>query len=499
MLQLPDFATKRVFGLPVRSLALVILFAISCWTLWSRWNMLFQHRTELGGVEHNVVHGIQKLVLGETLYQDPEAVPFDVIQYTPAYYVVCAGLAKVLGLEGDDVRSIYILGRTVSLFFNLLTCWFVYLGCRIAGAPKWASFFATGLAFAAYWEQFFARMDSLAAAATFAAFYFMLRWILQRRDIHLVACGVLAVCACMAKQSGITAMAIPVLYILLERQWKALGMYVLTVVICLLISFAATFNWLGTPWAMYQNTVVGLTNGFSKELFASLFAPAMYKYFIGWHILAVIIVYVGWRSPSPAIRFLALAVPFSLTFALVTGMKYGSRLNYLHESLTLSFMGGAILLSTTPTVRMNILAWCFTAYGTLFAAFRANSVQAWCTAGEPDELQARLLAEDLAVRDILVNELHLQKQEKVFITYREYLEHLLVGQSMLTQKDIVLYSNDRLFDYSAFHRAMHDGTIRFVITDKPNEPVVYLDSTYTDWRPIRTVNGRTILARNPVP
>ena len=87
----------------------------------------------------------------------------------------------------------------------------------------------------------------------------------------------------------------------------------------------------------------------------------------------------------------------------------------------------------------------------------------------------------------------------MFITYREYLEHFLVGQSLMTQKDIVQYSRDRLFDHTAFHRAMRDGTVRYVITDGPSGPVTYLDSTYTDWVPIRHMIGRTILGRKRNP
>jgi hypothetical protein len=500
MARIADSRTTGPLSAPLCAIAVGALLLLCGWNLSIRWAMLFQHRTELGGVEHNVIHGIQKLVLGETLYEDPEAPPFDVIQYTPAYHVLCAGIAKSLGIEGHDARSIYILSRAVSLFFNVLTCWFVYRGCRVAGAAQWTSLFAAGLTLGAYWEQFFTRMDSLAAAATFAAFYHLLRWQVDQRSGQLVLCGALATLAFLAKQSGLVALALPVLYLLLDRQWRALRVLLPTIAIGLCVGFAAMFIWLGTPWAIYQNAVVGLTNGFSRELFQALFAPSMYKYFLGWHILGAIIIWRGVRSPVLALRFLALAIPFSLAFALVTGLKYGSRLNYLHESLTLTFMGAAVLL---PQVRTSAwskaVTWATIGYGLLFVAFRTNSIRALYNGGEPDALQARILQDDAAVRDVLVNDLHLKADEKVFITYREYLEHFLVGQSMLTQKDIVQYSKTRLFNYTRFHQAMRDGTVRFVITDAPPGPITYLDSTYTGWEPVREVKGRTIYARRARP
>ena len=131
---LPALETAKVLGIPLRWVVLAGVFAILAWNLDLRWAMLLQYRTELGGVEHNVIHGIQKLLLGYPLYQDPEAPPFDVIQYTPAYYVLCAGIAQVFGIAGDDARSIYLVCRTVALIFNGLTVWLVYRCCRVAGS-----------------------------------------------------------------------------------------------------------------------------------------------------------------------------------------------------------------------------------------------------------------------------------------------------------------------------------------------------------------------------
>ncbi|HOY29882.1 MAG TPA: hypothetical protein PLR96_12980, partial [Flavobacteriales bacterium] len=174
--------------------------------------------------------------------------------------------------------------------------------------------------------------------------------------------------------------------------------------------------------------------------------------------------------------------------------------NYIHESLMLTFIGVAVLLPQMEQVRWrNVLAWSFAGYGLLFAAFRTNSVLAWFRVGEPDTIHAQHMEHDKAVHAVLVGELGLKPDEYVFITYREYLEHHLVGQSLLTQKDIVQYSKDRLFDYRAFHHAMTDGTVRFVITDGAVGPITYLDSIYTGWQPIRSVNGRIIMARAPRP
>lgn len=492
---LPSIETGRLLGVPVRWLVVMVIGAVMVWNASLRWQLLFQHRTELGGVEHNVIHGIQKVMLGHTLYEDPEQPPFDVIQYTPAYYLLCAAIGKALGLHGDDARAVFLLSRGVALVLWALMGWLVYRACRIGGAATWSAVLAAGITMCSTWEQAFSRMDALAGATSAAVVLFFIQWLVTGARRALSAAMVLAVIGVFAKQSGVVMVAAPILYLLFTRQWKplrtAMVPLLLTTVLCGLGMLL-----LGSPWAIYQNTVQGLRNGFSWMMYADLFNPPTYKYFIGWHILAVVVVVAGWRSRNAPLRFLAIAVPLSLGFALLTGLKYGSRLNYLHESLMLTFIGVALLIPhvSTPAWR-NVLAWSFAAYGCLFAAFRTNSVAAWYRIGEPDAIHARHLHADEAVRDVLMQDLGLKPDERIFITYREYLEHLFVGQSLLTQKDIIQYSTGRLFDYSVFHRAMQDGTVRFVITDGSTGPVTYLDSTYGGWETVREVHGRIIMAR----
>ncbi|HNU55257.1 MAG TPA: hypothetical protein PKN30_01615 [Flavobacteriales bacterium] len=495
---LPSLETGRLGGLPLRHLVIVIVTGVFVWSLVLRVGVLVQYRTELGGVEHNVIHGIQKVMLGQDLYEDPEQAPFDVIQYTPGYYLICAAVGKLIGLHGDEARSIFLLSRTVALALWFITGCFVFRACRLGGAATWSSLLAVGITLCCAWEQSFSRMDALALALSAAVVLSFVHWLHHRRDLYLFIAAGLGVLAIFTKQSGVVIAAAPGLYLLLTGKWAALRKILLSQFLLFSACLGCSML-LGTLEAFHQNVVLGLRNGFSWMMWADLFAPATYKYFIGWHLLAGMVVLHGWRSDHEPSRFLALAIPLSLGFAMITGLKYGSRLNYLHESLMLTFIGIAVLLPQLKVSWKNAFAWSFALYGCLFAAFRTNSVAAWYRVGEPDALHQEQLETDLAVRDVLVNELGLKPDEKVFITYREYLEHLLVGQSLLTQKDIVEFSRDRLFDYRAFHRAMSDGTVRFVITDQPAGPVTYLDSTYANWVPVRQVNGRTILARTTNP
>lgn len=496
---LPSLETAKIKGVPVRAAVIIVLAGVLAWNLWLRSHLLVQYRTELGGVEHNVVHGIQKIMLGGTLYEDPERPPYDVIQYTPAYYVICAGIGKLLQLQGDDARAIFLVSRSVALVFNLLMAWLVHRCCRLGGAASWSAFMASGFAFASMWEQSFSRMDAMSSAMSVATACLFLQWLVTKRRSALILASATAVIGASAKQSGIVMMAAPTLYLLLSRDRHALrtwgtGVAVLSAMAVMLILS------MGTPKSVYQNIILGLRNGFSWQMYAELFRPATYKYIIGWHVLAAIIVVKGMRSEDGTLRFIGISIVLSLAFALITGLKYGSRPSYVHESLVLTFIGVALLLPRIAVPGTRIMTgWAFALYGTLFAAFRTNSVNAWYRVGEPDAVHMQHLRDDLAVRNALVHDMRLTPDDKVFITYREYLEHFLVGQSMLTQKDILQYSKGDLFDLTDFHRAMNDGTIRYVITDNPTGGIRCLDTTYTGWVPVRSVNGRTILARTERP
>jgi hypothetical protein len=491
---LPVLENAKVLGLSLRAWIGITVGAILFFHLGLRMEMVIQYRTELGGVEHNVIHGVQKLLLGLALYQDPERLPFDVMQYAPAYYLLCAGIGDILGIEGNDARSVFVLSRTLALVLTMLTALVAYRICRIASAPVWASFLAAALVFCTYTEHFYSRPDALHSLGSLATVLFFVRWLRSPTDRPLILAALFAVLAFFAKQSGGLVMVLPVVYLVWSKEWHGLRVYGTAVAVLLGCALGITFL-LVPPVVLWQNTVQGLANGFSWQMWQELFDPPTYKYFIGWHAMAVVIAVLGFRSASPVLRFFALAIPLAMAFGLLTGLKYGSRLNYLHEGLALVYIGAAVMLGNGPDRGRNQLAWAFALYGLIFMGFRTKSTAHWAGSDGPEGHGYARLQADTAVRNVLQNELDLQADDHVLILYRDYLEHLLVGQSILTQKDIIQYSKEPVFNYGAFHKAMEDGTVRYVITDQAPGPFTILGHTYDTWVPVRTVEGRHIMAK----
>ena len=72
-----------------------------------------------GIIENSVIYSVQRMLAGFPLYADPEQPPYAITQYSPIYYQLLYGLARVFNITPDDPLSIYKISRSVSLVFNL--------------------------------------------------------------------------------------------------------------------------------------------------------------------------------------------------------------------------------------------------------------------------------------------------------------------------------------------------------------------------------------------
>ena len=486
---------------------LVTLICTTLVLLWVRLTLIPQHRTDIAGAELNVIYGVQKVMLGFPLYEDPEQPPFDIIQYTPLYYWICGGLGSLLQIDPYDSYRIFLLSRILSLALNLLTVLLVFRTAKLAGAGRW-SVWAALLAFTAFTQHFFSRSDALYAllfAATIHGFVQWTRTVPEGKTRMLAITGVCAVLCFMAKQTGILILCLIPFHLLLARQWKSLSIYSASVVVASVASLLIILSTTSLNFFL-KNTVQGLMNGTSDRLLLILLEPHRYIYFIGWHLASVLLVIPFMRQQDPVLRFFGMALPLSLFYSVATALKMGSDLNYFYEDLVLVFLALSIALgqeeqripivdAPRPGLRTG-LRIAFAVYGIGFAVHQTRAYWDWSGQyGTPESRFAAYQA-DLHVRDVLKNEMGLRPEDKVFITYRGHLEHLLIGQGLLTQKDIIEWSEVVPFDLTRFDRAMVDGTVRFVITDTPMDTVPFMGRAYTGFHRVRQVDDRYIMARN---
>jgi hypothetical protein len=451
--------------------------------------MLDQHRTELGGVERNVITGIQKLMLDIPLYQDPELPPFDVMQYGPGYYLLCAQVAQWAGVDPLVPHGVFVTSRIVSLLLNLLTVLLLGYAARLVGADRWMAILATLLLFCSFTEPAYSRIDALHLFFFAAATTSYLRWCRDGRTGWLALAALLTALSFFSKQSGLLVGGLIALHLAMERRYRH-SLIFISVLSALLI---AGHTWIYATWPRdiyLKNTVQGLMNGINLIALKDLLLFPVHLFSLGWYALAAWVALrpVGTREQ----RFLRLAAPLALAIGLVAALKAGSSLNYLYEGHTLTAVACAALLSGT-TITYRRWTTFFLAYALFFMTAKTVLAVRWVHVYGPDELHRTNLAADLMVRDVLFVDMGLMPGEYVFIDYRDHLEHLIPGHVAMAQKDIVYLSRGELFDRRAFHRAMQDGTVRFAIFDKPTQEVTFLGRSYPGFVPVREVAGRYIL------
>lgn len=109
-----------------RSITVVSFFLFLVYFIY-RIILIFYQHPDAGGVEGNIIYFIQRLLDGLTIYTNPERAPYAIAQYSPLYYYLVAGASKLIGLTSDDILSIYMVSRSISLFLNIIFIFIIYL------------------------------------------------------------------------------------------------------------------------------------------------------------------------------------------------------------------------------------------------------------------------------------------------------------------------------------------------------------------------------------
>lgn len=469
----------------------ILILGLMVIQLGFRIRLISDHRVDLGAQEINVVYGIQKIMLGRPLYEDPEASPFDVMQYTPVYYFLCAGIGSVVGIEVDDTYALFILSRIISLLLNLATCWLIYLLCRSVGADPWMGLAAAALVFALHSEQFYSRIDSLYALFFAAALIVFVRSLRAGDGRKWFVLALLCALAFLSKQTGVLIIGIIGLYLAIERSWPTLGRFAIATALFIGAGLGVMFMD-SSPTDLWKNTVQGLMNGLAERPFHHYRDPGVYKFYMGWHLAAVALIWLFVRNGNAVFRFLAVAMILSLLFGVAGSFKQGSGSHYLFEFHLLVVVSCIAWLGSVPDPTSRLAPMLFLSYGLLFMLHRTRQIQAWTGDEEKRSTALTAYTADLRTFEVLVNELDLQPDDRVYVTYRGHLELLLNGQGLLAQKDIIEWSTTPPFDLRAFEQAMDDGTVRYVISENVTDAVRIMGRSYPLFRPIRECEGRTI-------
>lgn len=294
----------------------------------SRWNYPY----ELEWIEGSVLQHVVRVLQGKPIYVLPD-MEYAPALYTPGYYYLAAGFARVFGVGLPALRALSFSASFLSAFFIAGSVWTVTasrLAALLAGL-LWATVFR----FTGFWFDI-ARVDSVWVCCLMAALFCLLRCWKQPTFLpNLILAAMFLALSVMVKQSSLILLPFLMTAIFC---WCGLRMAMIfsAIAVLLLAAFVGSMQYQsdGLFWfytiAMAPNH--GTTKGFPGYFFFGdlLFAIPVFVY-LGMYFLHRIRLDVGGRH---ALGLLAIFLGFFW-------MGFSSRFyigGYLNGVMPLDFM-----------------------------------------------------------------------------------------------------------------------------------------------------------------
>ncbi len=294
---------------------------------------------EVRGVESNVLYGIELILENNnSLYPNPEDLPYGVNQYSPLYYVINDFLLTSLGAHDWSYQKVWTFLRIISTFFLLATIVILYrhLEKRNGMSRSASALFASTFIVLTFPWYSISRPDVLVVFFLAATIYTCYNYFLFPDRKKAVLIGLLLALSIAAKiNSNIFIIG---LYFLIRKDWKG--------VIYLSIGFLLTF--LATLMLLYfagydltfakKNIIDGVNNGYNIQF---AIGRVYHYFFLYFSVLILGVSYLigkKWKeikvSPQQQFfSFLIFCAIVNLIYSFVTAVKIGSGINYFNEFL----------------------------------------------------------------------------------------------------------------------------------------------------------------------
>ena len=475
-----------------------IVLLTTCLVLYVRFRAVYLAHPNLGGVEHNVIYSVLRLMNGYPLYENPAVYPYSITQYGPIYYNVVAWIAKLAHVSPGDSYSVYVVSRWVSLGANLLMVLGIIQLARQLKLPLSIAVLVGLLLFAWIPVHAYSRPDSFCNALAVWVIYSLVRWRCFGNTPNwyplLAAC--LTALALFTKQS---ALCLPVIItgygLFVAQDWRNTAIYCISLAFFLILNYVV---WVRVDVGIFGDNVIrGISNGidlanFKRNIVRYYIIP--YSWLI---ILGIAISRSQWRRGNELRRILgASAIGFFL-FAVVTSLKQGSAFNYFSEftaiALLLAVDAGWHYWKTRPTPSIWSLLTVY-ALVAICIPFHAANFNWKLILGKPND--TRLYRDDLATAKYLTDSLHLTPSDQIHTTFYHgsFLSTLLFKNIILPQQDIVREASypRQTYDYAALNASLRNGAIRYVIASNTKQDVFFSALKPTMYKPRKRIGNYTI-------
>lgn len=447
-------------------------------TLLLRIAVIFFYNNNLGGIDLNVVYGVQRVLAGDPLYQDPSFSDGSVIQYTPLFYLLAGGLARLLHLSVHHVQQLFVLCRTVALGCNLLMLWPLTALIRQFLPGRRASFVLSLAVLPMLTSHYYTRMDSLHLFLFVSAIWAYFRFRRGGNPGYMLLCALLTALCILAKQSGVLCLGIVGGWLLFfDRKPLLFLVYGLVAAFCtFILLYCVCPDWM----ILYKNLVLGLKNGIEYTFLFRMFISRYFRDFVPFYILAATAFWLAFRYANPAFRRLVYATVLSWSFAVITGLKIGSSNNYFTEFLVCMLLLYPCLAwpdRLSDNIQNGFRFPAFVSKGALAALFvllisKTVGFASVVLLEKSMSDNPAQYSRDTKLYGYFTDSLHMARGEHVFFTERRFLDNLFYGNAVFPLPDVVSLvwrADSSTFDYTRFTKVMNSGGVTYVVTDARND------------------------------
>lgn len=456
--------------------AVITLLLIAA-IIFFRCQLIFFYNTEIGGVEIYTIGLIQQLLHGIPMYNNPEEIPFRIVQLTPLYYKTVATLAFLFKVNSNEPQQTFIISRCFSMFCNfltILTLYFIFIKHLIAD-KKVAIFLS--LVFSVFLVELYAsRPDSLYILFHFLAIYIFLEYQKKETWLNFVVLCLCCVLAFFSKQTGVLVGAIVGSIFLFEKKWYLFFQFC---VVYLVLFGLILINLIGYEQFIlfYKNNYLGLFCGLDFNFYLIPFKTVGLYYVAIWQFLSVYIFLQFAKSKIQIEKKLLIGIVLSTFFGMTTGLKGGATFNHWTELFfyTLLLLGIYIeknknfidfssKASLIPLVLSAIIF--FTAFTKAASLFLNIYIKKSRISNISNYESQRKVA------NYIKNELQLKENEFVYTTFRDYLDLFLIKNTIFIHKDMIQFMlNAKTFQYPEIYPTITTKSVRYLVhsTTIPSE------------------------------
>lgn len=460
-----------------------------------RLHLIYFYGLSIGGLENNVIYGVQKLMLGKPLYHNPALPPFDLIQKSPAYYFLVAKGASLLGFSAADPISIFRLSRWVSLLLNLGTASLMAL-CLVKNfkvnkllAAALASLFIMN-----FTDHYFSRMDALYIFGFVLVTYLLLKELSTNRETIFFWIGALICFLFFSKQNGAVLVPVVGLLLLWHRRFKAIIWCVTGGMLTLL------FGWwiFDLRWdTFYQNVFLGIKNGINWYNWKRLLQSEVH---MTWFLVCLSALWLTIKFPQRQAKYITYLGIFFLIFGLVSVLKVASGINYFTELKFFAILCIGWLSSHAKTNREQWYPIILTSLimGLSFVInikdFSLNIGRLYLHKPTQYE-QARQLTSWINAN------LPLDEKSYIYLGEEDFITHFLPDKVLLPIRSTpheIIKMNTPAINYSLLYQQMDRGLITYVISKKKNlEEIKCLNRNFTNFNYMEAQFGYHIYQLQP--